>query len=62
VTLLRKRRSRCRRQASAANELGQAIRRESRDYVIDQPDGSQVIYSGAQGYAEALRDVTLAVG
>ena len=39
--------------------LGQVIRREGRDYVIDQPDGSQVIYSGAEGYREALRDGTL---
>ena len=38
---------------------GRAIRREGRDYVIDQPDGSQVIYSGAEGYREALRDGTL---
>lgn len=38
---------------------GQAIPREHRDYIIDQPDGSQVIYS-AEGYAEALRDGTLA--
>ena len=40
---------------------GQAIRREGRDYVIDQPDGSQIIYSGAEGYREALRDGTLVV-
>jgi hypothetical protein len=36
------------------------IRREGRDYVIDQPDGSAVIYS-AEGYMEALRDGTLVV-
>jgi hypothetical protein len=34
---------------------GYPIRSEGRDYVIDQPDGSQVIYS-AEGYREALRD------
>lgn len=34
---------------------GQAIRREGHDYVIDQPDGSQLIYS-SEGYREALRD------
>lgn len=40
---------------------GLAIRRMCSDYVIDQPDGSQVIYSGADGYREALRDGALGV-
>jgi hypothetical protein len=39
---------------------GQAIRRVGRDYIIDQPDGSQTIYS-AEGYMEALREGTLGV-
>jgi hypothetical protein len=34
---------------------GQAIRRVDRDYVIEQPDGSQVIYHGAAGYEQAIR-------
>jgi hypothetical protein len=38
------------------------MRRESHDYVIDQPDGSQSIYSGADGYREALRDGQVARG
>ena len=40
---------------------GQVVRREGRDYVIDQADGSQTIYSGREGYLEALRDGTLVV-
>ena len=39
---------------------GQAVRREGRDYLIDQGDGSQIIYS-AEGYSEALHDGTLGV-
>ena len=35
---------------------GQPIRREGRDYVVDQPDGSQIIYSGHDAYREALYD------
>lgn len=35
---------------------GQAIRREGHDYVIEQRDGTQSIYHGADAYAEALRD------
>jgi hypothetical protein len=35
---------------------GYPIRREGHDYIVDQPDGSQVIYSGADAYREALYD------
>ena len=34
----------------------QPLRRSGMDYVIDHPDGSQTIYSGPEGYREALRD------
>ena len=40
---------------------GHPLPRVGRDYVVDQPDGSQVIYSGADGYREALREGTLGV-
>ena len=40
---------------------GRAVRCMGDDYVIDRPDGSQVIYSGDEGYSEALRDGVLGV-
>jgi hypothetical protein len=34
----------------------QPLRRVGADYVVEHEDGSATIYSGAEGYREALRD------
>jgi hypothetical protein len=38
------------------SRAGHAFRRVGGDYIVDQPDGSSVIYHGVDAYREALRD------